>query len=759
IRGGARIIDVCLSNPDRDEERDMVGLLERLAPASRVPIMIDSLDPAVVEAALRRCPGKSIINSVNLEGGPQRMAAIARLARRYGAALVVGAIDEDRDQGMALTRERKLAVVRRCHGLLTKEYGVPEPDLYFDCLVFPAASGDLKYRGGAAETVAALPLVKRAFPECRTVLGVSNVSFGLPPAGREVLNAVFLARCVEAGLDLAIVNVEKLPRISDIPEAERRLAEALLDWDGTSPGGADPAAAFAGHFRGRPKTPAAAPAAKPPAEQRVRRAVVDGLREGLAADLDELLGRMPPVEIINGPLMAGMAEVGVGFGRGELIVAEVLQRAEVMRFAVERLEPLLASRRCDGRGVVALATVKGDVHDIGKNLVHIILKNNGYRIEDLGIKASSQCILEGVRGRGAQALGLSGLLVRSCQEMAAAARDLAQAGIAIPIVAGGAALSERFVAQKIAPAYGGPVFYAKDAMAGLAILNGLFSPQRDRLVAENAAAQRRLRAQAGAAPAPGVPARTGAGPRPPAPAPPDLELHALRLDPEEVFRAVDSQMLYGRSLGLKGPAAKLLEQGDAKAVELSRRVRDIHRQAVSRGLLECRAAYRFFPCQSAGDSILLYEDASGRAARTSFAFPRTERFCLADLVAPKSSGHMDFMALFVVSTGAGAREETARLRELGAYLDSHAFSALALALAEAGAEVLHRRLREQWGLAGRGRRFSFGFPACPALEPQARLLELLDARATAGVTLTGELMMDPEASVSALVFPAEPGSA
>ncbi|MDD5630185.1 MAG: homocysteine S-methyltransferase family protein, partial [Elusimicrobia bacterium] len=406
VRGGAQVLDVCLANPDRDELADMERLLERLAPAVRVPLMIDSLDPAVVEAALRRCPGKCIINSVNLEEGEKRFAAVAPLALRYGAALVVGTIDEDKAAGMALTRARKLAVARRSHGLLTGKYGVPEEDLYFDPLVFPAASGDGKYTGSSGETVAALRLIKESLPACKTVLGVSNVSFGLPPAGREVLNAVFLHRCVEAGLDLAIVNAEKLARFASLPAEERRLAEDLLD--GAGP---DPVAAFTAHFRqSRPKAPGTSP--QLPAEERVRQAVVAASREGLETALDELARSRTPLEIINGPLMEGMAEVGRLFAQNALIVAEVLQCAEVMKAAVCLLEPRMEGRRAAARGTIALATVKGDVHDIGKNLVHIILKNNGFEVVDLGIKAGSETILEGLRRSQAQALGLSGLLVR-----------------------------------------------------------------------------------------------------------------------------------------------------------------------------------------------------------------------------------------------------------------------------------------------------------------------------------------------------------
>ena len=762
VRGGAQILDICLANPDRDEGKDMARLLKRLAPAVRVLLMIDSTDPSVMETALQHCPGKGIINSVNLEAGETRFAAVAPLVHRYGAALVVGTIDEDKAQGMALSRQRKLAIAQRSHELLTRKYGIPEQDLYFDCLVFPVATGDGKYYGSAAETVAALRLIKEALPGCKTALGVSNVSFGLPPAGREVLNAVFLHRCVGAGLDLAIVNAEKLARYAELPADERRLSEDLLDWRGPGdpafPAGFDAVADFAAHFRqAKPKATTASHTL--PAADRVRLAVVTASREGLEAALEELLKDAPPLAIINGPLMSGMAEVGRLFSANELIVAEVLQCAEVMKAAVTLLEPRLAGSRAASRGTIALATVKGDVHDIGKNLVHIILQNNGYEVVDLGIKAGSEVILAGLRSSKAQALGLSGLLVRSCQEMTLLAEDLAAAGMDVPIVAGGAALSPRFVAAKIAPRCPNPVFYAKDAMAGLAIFNELFDPQRRAAcVQRNRAEQDKLLATL----PPGRGERLPSNPATtfnhdgPIPTPPDLELHiAEDFNPDEVFGNIDPQMLYGKHLGLKGAVKKLFADQDPKALDLRRRLEGLWTEARSRGLLRPRAAYRFCPCQAEGDSVVLYAAPENRAALARFDFPRQaagENLCLADFVAPKSSGRMDCVALFVVTAGAGIREEAARLRESGDYFKSHALQCLALDMAEAAAKVLHQRLRSLWGIGARGERFSFGYPACPVLEPQARLLELLKSRHTAGVTLTEGFMMDPEASVSALVF-------
>jgi 5-methyltetrahydrofolate--homocysteine methyltransferase len=441
VRAGAHVIDVCLANPDRDERADMAAFFEKVSKKVRAPFMIDSTDAEVMEIALKMAPGKCILNSVNLEDGEERFEAVVPLARKYGGALVVGTIDEDKTMGMALTRERKLAVARRSYDLLVGKYGVPAEDIIFDPLVFPAGTGDKNYWGSAVETIEGIRLIKKALPECKTVLGISNVSFGLPPAGREVLNSVFLHHCVEAGLDLAIVNSEKLARWSQIPEEERKLSWDLLSWKGPGdpahPAGFDAVAAFSAHFRAAKaveKDPSER--LKRPIDERVARCVIEGSQDGLFADLDELLRSRRPLEIINGPLMKGMDEVGRLFGDNQMIVAEVLQSAEAMKAAVAHLEPHMEKGDQSARAVVLLATVKGDVHDIGKNLVHIILKNNGYKVVDLGIKVPPEQLLDAVKAHKPDAIGLSGLLVKSAQMMVVTAEDLAAAGIKLPVLVG-----------------------------------------------------------------------------------------------------------------------------------------------------------------------------------------------------------------------------------------------------------------------------------------------------------------------------------
>jgi len=394
------------------------------------------------------------------------------MARRYGAALVVGCIDEDKQQAQAITRSRKLEIAQRSFELLTKKYGVEPEDIIFDPLVFPIGTGDKNYIGSAIETIEGIKLIKAALPSCKTILGVSNVSFGLPEAGREVLNSVMLYHCVQAGLDSAIVNSEKLERYVTIPEEERQLAEDLIWWRGD-----DPIAAFAAHFRAR-KTKPSKPKSDLPLDERLALYILEGSKDGLVPDLEEALKARGPLEIINGPLMKGMDEVGRLFNANQMIVAEVLQSAEAMKAAVAHLEPHMEKADASGKGKILLATVKGDVHDIGKNLVDIILSNNGYQVVNLGIKIPPEELVKAYREHKPDAIGLSGLLVKSAQMMVATAQDLKSAGIRCPLLVGGAALSNRFARSKIAPEYEGLVAYANDAMKGLDLANQIMDPQR-----------------------------------------------------------------------------------------------------------------------------------------------------------------------------------------------------------------------------------------------------------------------------------------
>jgi 5-methyltetrahydrofolate--homocysteine methyltransferase len=669
-----------------------------------------------------------------------------------------------------VTRQRKVAVAERSHALLTGKYGVPETDIIFDPLVFPCGTGDKNYVGSALETVEGVRLIKERFPNCKTILGISNVSFGLPAAGREVLNSVFLYHCTKAGLDSAIVNTEKLERYPSISQEERDLSETLLF--AAEPEAASVAlAAFAAHFRGvGPR--ATQQVENLPLEERLPRYILEGSKDGLTADLDEALKTSAPLDIINGPLMAGMAEVGRLFNANELIVAEVLQSAEAMKAAVAHLEPLMEKSDSGGRGRLLLATVKGDVHDIGKNLVEIILNNNGFKVVNLGIKVPPHKIIEAIEKHKPDMIGLSGLLVKSTREMVITAEELKAAGHALPILVGGAALTRSFTHRRIAPVYDGPVVYAPDAMTGLDLAGRLMDPEARPGLEEELSRDNKLYASSGkAAPKPVAAPRTS-GVRitelADVPAPPDLDRHVLAaLDLDEVWSYINPAMLYNKHLGLKGRFSRLLEEGDSKAQFVKEAV-DTVKAECRQGSMTIAAVYQFFAAEADGQRLQLFILGNDTPVGT-LSFRRQKQGderCLTDYVRkPLPDGRRDTICLMTTTAGAGIRELSTRYREEGAYLKSHVLQALALESAEASMEWLHAQVRGWWGSPDaqdtprddlfkakyKGKRYSFGYPACPDMEEQKPLFALLRPEEI-GVDLTEGFMMDPEASVSAVAF-------
>jgi 5-methyltetrahydrofolate--homocysteine methyltransferase len=801
VRNGAHIIDVCLQTTDRNELADIPPFYERLIRIVKAPLMIDTTDPKALELALEYCQGKSILNSINLEDGEEKFERVCPIARRFGAAIIVGTIDEDKVQAQAFTRERKLAVAERSFRLLTEKYGIPPEDIIIDPLVFPCATGDANYAGGAVETIEAIRLIKDRLPRVKMVLGISNISFGLPTAAREVVNSVFLYHATKAGLDLAIVNAERLERFASIPEEERRLAENLLfntpivdspeeslrtapeDWREQEPKqrmviNQFHIGAITEHFRRATRRSAKAPAAELPLDERLAHYIVEGTKDGLKPDLDRKLAEgAAPLDIINGPLMAGMTEVGRLFNNNELIVAEVLQSAEAMKAAVSHLEQFMERAEAATRGTIILATVKGDVHDIGKNLVEIILANNGYRVINLGIKVPPETLISAYFEHRPDAIGLSGLLVKSTQQMAVTAGDLAAAGIRVPLLVGGAALSDRFTRTKIAPAYGQAVCYAKDAMTGLRLMNDLMDPA----VREAVLAEHQPCPDAASSPAPphgasapserrSAKVRTNIA----IPPPPYFD-RRVRDVPHlaEVWSYVNPQMLFGRHLGYKGNFTKDLAAYQPKALELFHRMEELKEEAAR--LMKVKAAWQFFPAEREGNAIHLFAVRRDGAVPSpaelpvqTFRFarqPREDGLCLSDYVLEAEDARRDHLALFVVTAGAGIREQAEEWKRAGEFFKAHALQALALETAEACAEWLHRRIREDWGFPDppgmtmqerfvaryRGKRYSFGYPACPNLEDQQGIWKLLRPEEI-GVALTDGMMMDPEASVSALVF-------
>ncbi|MBA4602156.1 methionine synthase [Thermoactinomyces mirandus] len=770
VKGGAQIIDVCLADPDRDEMADMEAFLRHVTKMVKVPLMIDSTNARVIEKALQYSQGKAVINSINLEEGEKRFAEILPLVRQFGAAVVVGTIDE---RGMAVTAERKLEIALRSHDLLVNKYGIPEKDIIFDPLVFPAGTGDGQYIRSAGETVEGIRRIKKALPGTATILGVSNVSFGLPIAGREVLNAVYLYACIKAGLDYAIVNAERLERYASIPEEERKLAETLLF--GTNRGNYDDVLArFTSFYRDK-KAVRKQEKIRMTLEERLAGHVIEGSKDGLFADLDEALARHAPLDIINGPLLAGMDEVGRLFNENQLIVAEVLQSAEVMKAAVAYLEPHMDSTGSHARGKVLLATVKGDVHDIGKNLVEMILSNNGYEVVNLGIKVPPEQLIEAVRKEKPDLIGLSGLLVKSARQMAVTVQDLKDAGIEIPVLVGGAALTRKFTDTQIASRYNGPVLYAKDAMNGLELANQLMNPGQCGKIGLKKWQKTEEAEDSGPSHGRNVttavvtPAKSKVNRKVPVFVPPDLKRHIYRDYPLDLLKPyINLQMLFGKHLGLKGNVEDLIARGNPKALELKQTFDQVMEQAKQEQILSPQGMYQFFPAQAKGNDILIYDPDNPGRVLERFSFPRQSGdpyLCLADFVRPVESGEMDYVGFLAVTAGIRIREAAQVWKEKGDYLHSHMLQAASLETAEACAEQMHQIMRNRWGFPDpadmtikerfgakyQGIRVSFGYPACPNLEDQQKLFRLISPEEI-GIGLTDGFMMEPEASVSAMVF-------
>ena len=644
VRNGAQIIDINLENPDREELDDIDRFYAELVKkAIKAPFMIDSTSTAAVEKALTYCQGKSIINSINFEDGEEKFDVVLPLVKKYGAAVVIGAIDEDKQQAQAVTRERKLAIAQRSRDLCVEKWGLAEEDLIFDPLVFPCATGDKNYIGSAVETIEGVRLIKQELPLSKTILGVSNISFGLPPAAREVVNSVFLYHVTKAGLDLAIVNTEKLERYAAIPEEEKKLADDLL-WNYPIDGSGAPRdyreqsaeqraainqhhiAKITEHFRGA-QARVKKVIADLPLDERLANYIIEGTKEGLVADLD--LKRREgclPLDIVNGPLMDGMKEVGRLFNDNELIVAEVLQSAEAMKAAVSHLEQFMEKAEGSSNGKIILATVKGDVHDIGKNLVDIILTNNGFEVINLGIKVPPEDLIQACREHQPDTIGLSGLLVKSAQQMVITAGDLRQAGISVPLLVGGAALSDKFTRGKIAPSYApdSVVCYAKDAMSGLSLMIRLMDSDERAALAEE-------RAPVAAAAVPKKQLGVETTQRsskvcrelPPVPAPYSERIVREVPQLQEVWSYINPQMLYVKHMGFRGNFERLLAERDPKAIELNAIMEDVKAEAAA--FMKVRAVWQFFDADSRGNTMRVYlpgEEGAAALVYLSKAAPR-----------------------------------------------------------------------------------------------------------------------------------------
>ena len=778
-RDGAHLLDLCVDYVGRDGAADMAELASRLATAATLPLVLDSTEPEVIRAGLERLGGRAVVNSVNYEDGDgpdSRIARMMPIVREHGAAVIALTIDET---GQARTAETKVAVATRLIEDLTGTWGMRRGDIIVDCLTFPIATGQEETRRDALETLDAIREVKRRYPDVQTTLGVSNVSFGLNPAARAVLNSVFLNECVKAGLDSAIVHAARIMPIARIPAEQLQVALDLI-YDRRREG-YDPLAVmldmFAGVDAATVKASRAAELAALPLWERLKRRIIDGERIGLEADLEAALAQRPALEIVNDVLLDGMKTVGDLFGSGQMQLPFVLTSAEVMKVAVGYLEPHMERTGESGKGRLVLATVKGDVHDIGKNLVDIIVSNNGYDVVNLGIKQPISAIVQAAIDHDADVIGMSGLLVKSTVVMRDNLAELNSRGLAgrWPVLLGGAALTRSYVEQDLAGLFDGEVRYARDAFEGLRLMDAAMAVKRGEPGAALPAPRpRRVRVAREAGEDAAAGQRTdGAGGRSdvatdvPVPAAPFLGTRVVKGIPlADYVSYLDERALFLGQWGLKPTRG----EGGASYEELVEtqgrpRLRMWLERAQTEGLLQAAVVHGYFPCVSDGDDLIVLDADGGERER--FTFPRQRRdrrLCLADFFRPASSGETDVVAFQLATIGPKISEATAELFAKHAYRDYLELHGLSVQLAEALAEYWHARTRQALGIGGadpddiedilrvgyQGCRYSFGYPACPDLEDRAKVMRLLDAERI-GVTLSEEFQLAPEQSTDAVI--------
>ncbi|MER5836844.1 methionine synthase, partial [Streptomyces sp. NPDC002130] len=776
IREGAHMLDLCVDYVGRDGVADMAELAGRFATASTLPIVLDSTEVEVIRAGLEKLGGRAVINSVNYEDGDgpeSRFAQVTQLAREHGAALIALTIDEE---GQARTVEDKVAIAERIIADLTGTWGIRESDILIDTLTFTICTGQEESRKDGVHTIEAIRELKRRHPQVQTTLGLSNISFGLNPAARILLNSVFLDECVKAGLDTAIVHASKILPIARFDEEQINTAlDLIYDRRG---GDYDPLQKLMALFEGATATSLKAGKAEElaalPLDERLRRRIVDGEKNGLEADLDEALLATPALDIVNNTLLEGMKVVGELFGSGQMQLPFVLQSAEVMKSAVAYLEPHMEKSDAEGKGTIVLATVRGDVHDIGKNLVDIILSNNGYHVINLGIKQPVSAILDAAREHRADVIGMSGLLVKSTVIMKENLEELNQRKMAadFPVILGGAALTRAYVEQDLHEIYDGEVRYARDAFEGLRLMDALIAVKRgvpgaglpelkQRRVPTKATA-RVLQADEARGPV-----RSDVAVDNPVPTPPFFGTRVVKgIQLKEYAAWLDEGALFKGQWGLKqnrtgeGPTYEELVETEGRP-----RLRGWLDELQTRNLLEAAVVYGYFPCVSKGDDLILLDEQG--TERTRFTFPRQRRgrrLCLADFFRPEESGETDVVGLQVVTVGSKIGAATAGLFESHSYRDYLELHGLSVQLAEALAEYWHARVRGELGFAGedpavmedmfalryRGARFSLGYGACPDLEDRAKIAYLLEPERI-GVQLSEEFQLHPEQSTDAIV--------
>ncbi len=770
VDSGAHILDVCVALTERADEADqMRKVVKKLSMSVEAPLMIDVTDPDVAEAALSVYPGRGIINGNNLENGRERIDKVMPIARKHGAAVLSMTIDQ---QGMAKTAERKLEVARAIYDIAINDYGMRPEDLIFDDLTFTLATGDPEFGNSAVETLEGIKLIKRELPGVMTSLGVSNLSFGLGEAARAVLNSVFLYHAVQAGLDMAIVNPAHIKPYAEIPEEQRELANDLIfnRRDDALP-------RYIQYFeQNAVKLDDGAEAEDPTEgmtpEQKLHWQIVHRKKEGVEALVDQCLQHQDAVGVLNNVLLPAMKEVGDKFGSGELILPFVLQSAETMKKTVAYLENFLEKKEGTSKGTVVVATVYGDVHDIGKNLVKTILSNNGYTVHDLGKQVPANVIIEAAQKHNATAIGLSALLVSTSKQMPLIVNELAKRGLSYPVLIGGAAINRRFGRRILfledgGEPYASGVFYCKDAFEGLEVMDKLVKPEvRERFIEKIVAeGYEELGKPARAHAEPRHERRSSVQPAPDIPKPPFWGTRTiLKMPTEVVLTYLDKPELFRLNWGAKNAHG---EEWDKLRAEFEERLQRLSREAIRDGLLNPQAVYGYFPGNTDGDSLIIYDPAPFETSRNNgnhppekreiarFNFPRQpegEHLCLADYFRPVESGEVDTVALQIVTVGQRATERFDELQAADQYSDAFYFHGLAVQTAEATANYVNLHVRRELGLPeNRGKRYSWGYPACPDVADHATVLRLMPEAATKiGMALTVAFQWIPEQSTAAI---------
>ena len=777
VKEGSHVVDVCVDYVGRNGLPDMTDIVRRFAKEVTVPLMIDSTQLDVIEAGLQAAPGKCIVNSINLEDGEEKLARMAALLKRYGAAIVAGTIDEDKTEAMAKTADRKIEIARRLYDLLVNKYGIPDTDIYFDPLIFPIVTGQEEVRRLGLETIEGIRRISEQLPNCHTTLGLSNVSFGLKPYARLVLNSAFFNECVKAGLTSAIVHASKiLPQNKIEPEHYQWAMDLIYDRQRED---YKPLQLLTN--LGAPAKVAQA-TEQLPLEEKLRRHIIDGDKQKLPQHLDEAMKKYGPLEIINDHLLAGMKVVGDLFGSGQMQLPFVLQSAEVMKAAVAYLQPFMPKSEGQSRGRMVLATVKGDVHDIGKNLVDIILSNNGYTVYNLGIKQPIANVIEAAKEHNAQIIGLSGLLVKSTLVMRDDLQELNRLGINTPVILGGAALTRGYVEKDLRDIYKGPLFYGKDAFEGLRVMDHIATGKIAEMLVATGESADRAKDRCGGGVAVTSAAETDA--EKPAVSTADFAISGIKRDAavpplpfygsrvvkdipiDAVFPYIDEVALFRGQWQFKSgimPRDEFRKWTESHVRPIYTRIKQKCRDM---NLLKPQVVYGYFWVQADKNDLIVYAE-DKRTERLRFHFPRQigrKRWCLSDFFRPVESGEMDVLAMQCVTAGPDVAPYEKQLFEQGDFTEYLYIHGIGVQVAEALAEMWHKRVRQELGIADKdgstmreifachfqGCRYSFGYPACPDLQDENKLFALLDP-SRIGCTLSENWMIQPEQSTSAII--------